>query len=176
MIDYNDYDEHTWIATIIGVHGIKGAVRARFVTDTPDDYLKEKVLFLEKAGSLSALNIISINQSKNCWIILFEEINSRDRAEAIKGSRLLLHDDRLRPLKPNEIFLHQIIDCRVEDQKGQPFGEITDFLETGANNVYEVTKGSTAFLVPDVPHIVLELNVKTRRMIIDPIPGLIDAD
>ena len=56
-----DYDEHTWIATIVGVHGIKGAVRARYFTDTPDYYLKEKVLFLEKAGNLSALNIIPVS-------------------------------------------------------------------------------------------------------------------
>ena len=46
MIDYNDYDEHTWIATIVGAHGIKGAVRARYFTETPNYYLKEKVLFL----------------------------------------------------------------------------------------------------------------------------------
>ena len=175
MTDYNNYDEHTWIATIVGAHGIKGAVRARYVTDTPGYYLKEKVLFLEKAGSLSALNIIRINQSKNCWNILFEEINSRNDAEVLKGCRLLLPDNQLKPLQSNEIFVHHIIGCRVEDQKGRFLGKITDFLETGANNVYEVSNGSSAFLVPAVPHVVLELNVKTKKMIIDPLPGLIVA-
>ena len=124
MTDYNDYDEHTWIATIVGAHGIKGAVRARYVTDTPDYYLKEKVLFLEKSGSLNALKIIRINQSKNCWIILFEEIDSRNDAEVLKGCRLLLPDDQLKPLESNEVFVHQIIGCRVEDQKGQNLGKI----------------------------------------------------
>tara|TARA_B100000686_G_scaffold341931_1_gene420158 strand:- start:690 stop:1220 length:531 start_codon:yes stop_codon:yes gene_type:complete len=175
MTDFNDYKEHTWIATIVGAHGIKGAVRARYLTNTPDYYLKEKTLFLEKAGILSALNIIRINQSKNYWIILFEEITSRNDAEFLKGYRLLLSDDRLRPLQSNEFFLHQIIGCRVEDQKGQILGEITDILETGANNVYEVSNENSAFLVPDVPHVVLELNVETQRMIIDPLPGLISA-
>jgi len=173
MTDYNDYDGHTWIATIVGAHGIKGAVRARYVTGTPDYYLKEKVLFLEKAGSLSALNIIGINQSKNFWIILFEEISSRNDAEVIKGCRLLLPDDRLKPLESNEVFVHQIIGCCVEDQEGRILGKITDFLETGANNVYEVSNESSSFLVPDVPHVVLELNVERKRMIIDPLPGLI---
>jgi len=176
MTDYNDYDELTWIATIVGAHGIKGAVRARYVTDTPDYYLKEKVLFLEKAGSLSALNIIRINQANNCWIILFEEFNSRNDAEALKGCRLLLPDNQLKPLESDEVFVHQIIGCRVEDQKGVILGKITDFLETGANNVYEVSNGNSAFLVPDVPHVVLDLNVETRRMIIDPLPGLIVAN
>ena len=176
MTIYSDYDEHTWIASIVGAHGIKGAVRAKYVTDTPDYYLRKKVFFLEKAGSLSALKIISINQSKNCWIILFEEVNNRNEAEYLKGCRLLLPDNQLRPLETNEVFVHQIIGCRVEDQKGRILGEITDFLETGANNVYEVSNGSSAFLVPDVPHVVLELNVETQKMIIDPLPGLINAN
>ena len=173
MTDYNDYDEHTWIATIVGAHGIKGAIRARYVTGTPDYYLREKVFFLEKSECLSALNIKRINQSKNCWIILFDEINSRNDAEVLKGCRLLLPDAQLRPLESNEVFVHQIIGCLVEDQKGKFLGQVTDFLETGANNVYEVSNGISSFLVPDVPHVVLELNVETKRMIIDPLPGLI---
>ena len=176
MTDYNDHDEHTWIATVVGAHGIKGAVRARYITDTPDYYLKEKVFFLEKEGILSALNIISINKSKNCWIILFDEIHSRNDAEVIKGCRLLLPDNHLRPLEANEFFLHNIIGCRVEDQKGRILGKITDIMETGANNVYEVSNGSSVFLVPDVPHVVLEMNVETKRMVIDPLPGLIGTN
>ena len=176
MTDYNDHDEHTWIATIVGAHGIKGAVRARYFTDTPDYYLKKKLFFLEKEGILSALNIISINKSKNCWIILFDEIHSRNDAEAIKGCRLLLPDNHLRPLEANEFFLHNIIGCRVEDQKGRILGKITDIMETGANNVYEVSNGSSVFLVPDVPHVVLEMNVETKRMVIDPLPGLIGTN
>ena len=176
MTDYNDHDKHTWIATIVGAHGIKGAVRARYVTNTPDYYLKEKLFFLEKEGFLSALNIISINKSKNCWIIRFDEIHSRNDAEVIKGCRLLLPDDHLRPLEANEFFLHKIIGCRVEDQKGQILGKITSILETGANNVYEVSDGSSVFLVPDVPHVVLDMNVETKKMVIDPLPGLIGTN
>ena len=176
MTDYNDHDEHTWIATIVGAHGIKGAVRAKYFTDTPNYYLKEKLFFLEKEGILNALNIISINNSKNCWIILFDEIHSRNDAEVIKGCRLLLPDNHLRPLEANEFFLHKIIGCRVEDQKGRILGKITDILETGANNVYEVSDGSSVFLVPDVPHVVVEINVETKRMVIDPLPGLIGTN
>ena len=176
MTDYNDHDGHTWIATVVGAHGIKGAVKARYVSSTPDYYLKEKVFFLEKEGILNALNIISINNSKNCWIILFDEIHSRNDAEVIIGCRLLLPDNHLRPLEANELFLHKIIGCRVEDQKGRILGKITDILETGANNVYEVSDGSSVFLVPDVPHVVVEINVETKRMVIDPLPGLIGTN
>ena len=53
-------------------------------------------------------------------------------------------------------------------------GKISDVLETGANNVYEVRNGRCSFMIPDVPHVVLELDVESRRMKIDPLPGLIE--
>ena len=175
MSDLSDYDELTWVATIVGAHGIKGAVKAKYFSDAPEYYLKVKIFFLETAGQLRSLNVLQIRPEKNGWIIHFEELDSRNDAEKFKGCRLLLPDDQLKPLESNEVFVHQIIGCRVEDQKGRILGKITDFLETGANNVYEVSNGSSAFLVPDVPHVVLELNVETKRMIIDPLPGLIVA-
>ena len=87
---------------------------------------------------------------------------------------LLLPDEQLKPLESNEFFVHQLIGCRVEDQNGLFLGEVTDFLETGANNVYEVRNGKNEFLIPDVPHVVLELDLEKQCMVIDPLPGLIE--
>ena len=53
-------------------------------------------------------------------------------------------------------------------------GKISDFLETGANTVYEVQNATSNFMVPDVPHVVLELNLEAQQMIIDPLPGMIE--
>ena len=66
-------------------------------------------------------------------------------------------------MEANEFFLHKKIGSRVEDQKGRILGKITDIQETGANNVYEVSDGSSVFLVPDVPHVVVEINVETKK-------------
>ena len=88
MSNFCDYDDLTWFATIIGAHGIKGAVRVKFFTDTPDYYLSVKIFFIENAGQLLPLKVSRILPSKQGWIILFEEIDSRNAAENIKGCRL----------------------------------------------------------------------------------------
>ena len=174
MSDFSDYDDLTWFATIVGAHGIKGGVRVKFFTETPEYYLSVKLLFLENAGQLIPLKISRIRPSKKGWIILFEEIESRNAAENIKGCRLLLPDEQLKPLESDEFFVHQLIGCRVEDQNGRFLGEVVDFLETGANNVYEVHNGESEFLIPDVPHVVLELDLEKQLIVIDPLPGLIE--
>ncbi len=174
MSDFSDYDDLTWFATIVGAHGIKGAVRVKFFTETPEYYLSVKLFFLENARQLLPIKVSRILPAKKGWIIFFEEIDSRNAAEKIKGCRLLLPDEQLKPLESDEFFIHQLIGCRVEDQNGLFLGEVTDFLDTGANNVYEVHNGESEFLIPDVPHVVLELDLEKQRMVIDPLPGLIE--
>jgi len=174
LSDFSDYDDLTWFATIVGAHGIKGAVRVKFFTETPEYYLSVKLFFLENAGQLLPLIVSRILPSKKGWIILFEEIEDRNAAENIKGCRLLLPDEQLKPLESDEFFVHQLIGCRVEDQNGLFLGEVVDFLETGANNVYEVHNGESEFLIPDVPHVVLELDLEKQLIVIDPLPGLIE--
>jgi len=172
----NDYDELTWVATIVGAHGIKGAVKVKYFTDTPDYYLNEELFFLETDKQLQSLKVLQIRSAKSGWIILFEEVDSRNTAEKLKGCRLFLPDDQLRPLESSEVFVHQLIGCRVEDKNGRFLGEISEYLETGANNVFEVCNGKSRFMIPDVPHVVLRLNIKSRLMTIDPMPGLIEEE
>ena len=171
---FKDYDELTWVATIVGPHGINGAVKVKYFTETPDYYLNVEIFFLEADGQLQSLKVLQIRSAKSGWIILFEDVDSRNTAENLKGCRLLLPDDQLRPLESSEVFVHQLIGCSVEDKNGRFLGEISDVLETGANNVYEVRNGKNSFMIPDVPHVVLELDVESRRMKIDPLPGLIE--
>jgi len=174
MNEFCDYDELTWVATIIGAHGIKGAVKVKYFSDTPEYYLNAKLFFLETNGKLLSLNVLQILPATNGWIIHFEELDSRNDVEKLKGCRLLLPDDQLKPLESNEVFMHQIIGCSVEDQKGRILGKISDFLETGANNVFEVQNGTSKFMVPDVPHVVLELDLEAQQMIINPLQGMIE--
>ena len=172
MGDYS-HEGYTWIGTVIGARGIKGEVRVKYFTDYPEYYLKSKILFLENTRNLTPKKVIKFRSEKKGWAIIFEGVSTRNAAEEIKGLRILIPDNQLKPLEKNEFFVHQLIGCRVEDKNGYFLGNIINFLETPANNVFEVKKGKKQFLVPDVPHVVLDLDLKKRQMIIDPIPGLI---
>ena len=65
MSVFNDYDELTWVATIVGAHGIKGAVRVKYFTDTPDYYLNVELFFLESEGQLQSLKVLQIRPTKS---------------------------------------------------------------------------------------------------------------
>ena len=73
MSEFRDYDDLTWFATILGAHGIKGAVRVKFFTETPEYYLSVKSFLIENEGKLRNLNISRILPSKDGWIIFLRK-------------------------------------------------------------------------------------------------------
>ena len=169
-----DYEHLTWIGSVLGVHGLKGELRVRPLTDTPDYYLQEKELLLETREGLKKVEIDEIQVHKDVWLLRLSGLESREQAEAFKGMRLLIPDSRLRPLNEGEVFLHRLQGCQVFDRQGQDYGVVKGGFETGANLIYEVQHQGKEYMIPDAPGVVLELDLEARRMVIDPVPGLID--
>ena len=52
MGDFSDYEEFTWIATIVGARGVGGELRVKYFTDNPEYYLNTKLFFLENQRKL----------------------------------------------------------------------------------------------------------------------------
>ena len=99
-----DYGHLTWIGTILGTHGLKGNLRVRPLTDTPDYYLQEKEFLLESAEGLKRVEVLEIQFHQDNWLIRLSGLETRDQAQALKGRRLLITDNRLRPLDEDEFF------------------------------------------------------------------------
>lgn len=57
--------------------------------------------------------------------------------------------------------------------EGSYLGEVTDILETGANDVYVVRRtGKKDLLIPALKIIVKEIDIKEKQMIVQLLPGL----
>jgi len=78
------------------------------------------------------------------------------------------------PLEEGEYFLHQLLGLAAVTEDGRPLGRLTEVLETGANNVFVIDGPDGQHLVPDIPDVVLAVDVATGRIVIRPMPGLLD--
>ncbi len=174
MNRHQDYEHLTWIGTIIGAHGLNGVLRVRPLTYTPEYYLNVDGFMLETKDALKSVEVEEISLASSQWRIRFSGIQNRNEAEALNGLRLLLADTELKPLEKDEVFLHRLVGLRVEDREGVNLGEVTGTLETGANLVYEVRLEGREYLLPASPGIVLDVDVEKGKLIIDPVPGLLD--
>jgi len=171
-----DYDELTWLGTVIGAHGLRGELKVAPLTDDPEYYLDLEGVFLEKEETLHYHEIESFVWRHHHWLLALQGLEDRTAAESFKRARLLIPDDALKPLAEGEFFQYQLYGCDVFDLTGARLGVLKGILETGANDVYEVQTETGEFLVPAIPEIVKEVNVHERRVVIDPIPGLLGEE
>jgi len=103
-------------------------------------------------------------------------VESREAAQALRG-RLVLGDPRfLEELGEGEYYWHEVVGCRVETLDGTPVGVVREIWETGAHDVLvvESTTGEQV-LISAARAIVPEIDVVGRRVVVDPLPGLLDS-
>ena len=62
---------------------------------------------------------------------------------------------------------------QVLDESGALLGEVTEILETGANDVYVVTKPAGGeLLLPAIPAVILDLDAAARTIRVHVLEGL----
>lgn len=103
--------------------------------------------------------------------------DSRDQAENLRGQWLQVPIEEAIPLAEGEYFYYQLIGLQVETAGGELLGELAEILETGANNVLVIrdTRHRTGdLLLPDIPGVVLDIDLKASRIVVKLPPGLRD--
>ena len=165
------------MGTIIGPHGVQGELKVYPLTDDPDFYCNSLKSFLrENAQGFDTINIKSLKIHKGIWVLKCKECGDRNLAEGWKKSRLLVNDKALRPLDDNEVFLHQIWGAIVVDSLEKSLGKVVEIIETGAGYVYAVQQpNGEEFLVPSSGNIVQFFDSQNKKLVIDPIPGLMES-
>jgi 16S rRNA processing protein RimM len=58
---------------------------------------------------------------------------------------------------------------------GRVYGKLTDVMQTGANDVYEITDDAgKTYLMPAVKQMVIDVNIEAGEMKIRPVAGIFD--
>lgn len=164
------------IGGIVKPHGVRGEMKVYPMTDEPERFRKLKnVIVQKKNGAEETRKVESARFFKNMVILHLSGIESCDEAEAYRGAALFVERKDAVALKENEYFIADLMGLSVFLDDGTPFGELTDVLQTGANDVYEVKlpDGKTV-LIPAIKDCIRSVRVEEGRMEIHLLPGLMD--
>ena len=101
----------------------------------------------------------------------------RTAAESLRNTILEAEraDDE-RPEDPDEFYDYQLVGLDVVTTAGEAVGIVSEVLHLPAQDVLSVTSGDREILVPFVSAVVPQVDLDARRIVIDPPPGLLDAD
>jgi 16S rRNA processing protein RimM len=108
-------------------------------------------------------------------LVALDGVTDRNAAEALIGARVLVPAAELPPTADGEFYYHEIEGFRVETTDGQPLGTIASTFATGTNDVWVVRGSRREHLIPVIADVVRTIDRDARRVVIEPLPGLLDG-
>ncbi|NEX01219.1 16S rRNA processing protein RimM [Pseudobutyrivibrio sp. NOR37] len=166
------------VGSITQTHGIRGEVKVFPLTDDISRFKNMKNLLLDggKDGYIS-LEVENARPQKNLVILKFKGIDNINDIEKYKGQGLYVTKENRVELKDDEYFIADLIGCEVyvDADSDKKFGTISDVMETGANDVYEITlENGKTVLVPAIKECILNVDIEGGRVDIHLLEGLMD--
>ncbi|MBS4172493.1 ribosome maturation factor RimM [Bacillus sp. FJAT-49736] len=165
------------VGKIVNTHGLNGEVRVISITDFKEERFKKGntlYLFLNGQSQPMELVVKSHRIHKNFDLLTFEGFNNINDVEKWKEGILKVSEEQLGELEEGEFYFHEIVGCQVFTIDNTLLGVVKEILTPGANDVW-VVKGEKGkeFLIPYIKPVVKQINVQEKRIIIEPMEGLL---
>ncbi len=165
------FEKPVLLARIGAPHGVRGEVRVKSFTDDPLSFSSYGPLQAED-GTVFA--VVNARMAKSVVIVRFEDITTREAAEALNGTELFADRSTLPQVEDeDEFYSYDLTGLTVLDQSGNRFGTVRALHDFGAGDIVEIdlTSGGQelfAFTRETFP----EVDIGAGNLVIDP-PGTV---
>ena len=138
-------DKRIALAAIAGAHGVRGELRLKLFADGIETLKKQKALFVGD----DERRLLSIRANAKGAIARLEGCDSREAAEALRGTLIEIDRDALPPLEDGEYYLDDLLGLSVVDETGTPVGRVVAVENYGASDVVEIEReNGKRFMAP----------------------------
>lgn len=168
--------EWVTIGVVTAAHGVRGEVRVRPLTDFPDRFLSTERVFLRREEERTPHRVRGARpHGKGEFLLALEGVDDRNAAEGLRRAEVQVPVEEAVPLPPGTYYVFQLVGLDVDTVKGERLGTLRDVMQTGANDVYVVRDDAgKEVLIPALKEVVVEIDLDGRRIVVDPLPGLLE--
>lgn len=164
------------VGIITGLHGLKGEVKVFPTTDDKHRFLDLTSVLLEKDGTLREMKIESVKFFKQFVFLKFEGYDDANAVEPFKRCPLMVTREDAVALEEDEYYVADLIGLSIVDDSGTTIGTLTDVIETGANDVYEVkTQDGGTVLLPAIKDCILDVDMEEGIILVHLLKGLLGS-
>lgn len=165
--------EYLETGKIVNVHGLKGDVKVLSWADVPEVLLEFDEFFIDGVSYPVEKSRIQ----KDSVLVKFKGIDTVEAAEKLRNKILYINKDELE-LDEGIYFIEDLMGLSVYDaDSGTLYGKLTDVLQNGAHDVYEITSDapeSCKYYVPAIAECEIKVSLPEKKMTIRPLKGLFD--
>lgn len=166
------------LGQVLRPHGVRGELRIRILTDTPEHIARLKVVYLGLGPEdpVKPYPIESMRPHLDYGLLKLHGINTREKADRLRNLYIMVDIENAAPLEEGEFYLFELIGLEVRQEEGDPLGKITEIIETGANDVYVVDSPQYGeVLIPATEHTILETNIAGGYILVRLPEGLLPS-
>jgi len=154
-------------------HGVRGEMVMEIQTDFPERLKPETKVFVGK--DYQPMTIAAARNHSEGLLIKLNGIDSPEDAARYRNQLVYVTAADRPPLPKGQFYIHELIGFDVTDEEDGLIGKLTEILQTGANDVYVVTRPDAGeALLPVIPSVVLKIDADRRLIRVHLIPGLLD--
>lgn len=150
------------VGQVMGAYGLAGAVKVLALTDFDDRFDPGTHLMLEGAER----KVEWSRPGQPGLVVKLRGIDTRAVAELFRGCYLEVAEESVRPLEDGRYYHHQVVGLAAATRSGLQLGTIAEVLERPANDVWVSRDGPIEHLIPATRDAVLEVDLKTRRVVV----------
>lgn len=173
-------DNYVLIGRVNKPHGIKGELKITPFSDDPDKLAGYKTLFLTsagKSGHLQKHHLLKVRNQVNYAVISLSGINSRDKAEELKGSSIWVARDELPLLSESEYYWYDFMGRDVFTRQGKYLGKVSNLISNGPHDVLVISEArGREYMIPVCDDFVEDPDKEKDRIIVSPPEGLLDIN
>ncbi|MGN0621856.1 MAG: ribosome maturation factor RimM [Porcipelethomonas sp.] len=159
---------------IVNIHGLKGEVKIMPWSDSPDFICEFDLIYVGKQKKEYEVEFSRVH--KNMVLAKLRGVDTPEAANELRNKIVYIDRSEIE-LEEGVYFINDIIGLTVKDASdGRVYGKITDVLQTGANDVYEIKDGDRTYLVPAIEDVIVSTDIEDGVMTISPLEGLFDED
>ncbi len=154
------------IGKIEGIHGIRGEVKVRMLSDFPERLASVTSLYVVKNGSKRRLSISHHRPHKQGVLITFTDIHNANDAKLLEGSMLCIRENEMLSPPADTYYIHQLIGFEVFDESNNRLGELKEVWQLPANDVFVVRDASAEILFPAIKDAVKCISCEQKRIVV----------
>ena len=137
------------VGRINGLFGTRGWTKALSYTRPRDNLLSFDPWYLQEDNGWRPYEVVAAQRHGRGLIARLGGVEDRDGAAILLRRNIAVERSQLPKVDAGEHYWVDLIGLRVVNREGEDLGAVTGLLETGANDVLEVT-GQRARLIPFV--------------------------
>lgn len=165
------------VGAIAGAFGTNGEVRLKSFCAEPAA-IADYAPLSSKANPDAAFEITIKRAIKNGFAARLSGVNTKEQADALRGTELFADRDKLPTLPDDEYYHSDLVGLNVRDTGGDTLGVIKAIQNHGAGDLVELQRPGSAetVLIPFTRANVPTVDLTQKIMIMDPPEGLLPDD